>query len=65
MRSEYFLAQSDELVVGNNTGCGPSGSSALEFGFQLESVVYIHAVGCMYTPFRLAQISNMAQPAGT
>jgi hypothetical protein len=66
MRSESFLAQRDEVVaVGDNTGCGRSGSGMLEFGFQLESFIYTHAVGCVYTQFRLAQNSTKAHPAGT
>jgi len=35
--------------------CGQPGSSILEFGFQLDTIVYTHTVEHMDTHFRLAQ----------
>ena len=40
--------------------CRRSGSSVLEFAFQLDRLVYTHTVGHIHTPFGLAQNSNCA-----
>jgi hypothetical protein len=42
------------LVVSRSC-CGQPGSSVLEYGFQLDTIVHTHTVEHMDTQFRLAQ----------
>jgi len=55
MAEEYCWAKT--LVVSRSC-CGQPGSSALEFGFQLDTIVYTHTFEYMDTQFRLAQNKN-------
>ena len=42
--------------------CGQSGSSALEFGFQKDTLVYTYTVDHMRTQFQLAP--DLTEPGG-
>ena len=71
MHTEFFLvgvnAQCDKgdsgtllgtAQVGGRSSCSSSGSSVLEFSFQLDSPIYTYTVGHRYNQIRLARNST-------
>jgi hypothetical protein len=53
------------IVLGDNTGSSWSGAIVLEFGFQLDFLVYMCKVHHMRADFQLVQNFSCAGSSGT
>jgi hypothetical protein len=62
MAEEYCWAITQ---AAGRSSCGPSSSSVLKFGFQLDSLVYTYTAEHMHTEFWLAHNSTCATPSWT